>query len=646
MRTLLSSCAVAATLASAGTLLASGPTFRPNVAFTGSTLAAFRPVGDATWTAVNGEITGTPKSPAGGWLVLDKPYQDVGLYASFRCAAGCRAGLLFRAERTPDGGMKGVFVSLNDDIASYAVTIDARGRETSRDRLRPGGGQMRIAPPPSPTAAAAAPGGSAGAGRAAGPAVPLPIVRPDLSLKGGAWNSIEVMLDANIIRAFLNPGGSETAGGVIEGDASGFGPIALYVGGTAEVTYKDLAWRDLNLHTRVTERTAAAFRKQQVSDFYYSWGAGAGDFNRDGVLDIVSGPHVFLGPRYDTRREIYLQIATNPSDDYPRDAWMQFAGEFTNDGWDDALNCSFSGSATSGAPGCYVYVNPHNEPRRWTKIPVLPAFQTEIAVVRDVNGDGKLDVAYGAQNQVRWAERNPANPLGPWIEHNVSQVGFGNAHGMGVGDVNGDGRLDILNAFGWWEQPAAPSAATWTHHPEAFGRYGRNGVGGSVMAVYDVNGDALNDVVTVLNAHGFGLAWFEQTRDAGGRSSFVQHMIMDDYGTKNAGDVTFSEPHGSAVADMTGDGLPDFVVGKRYWAHRDDYLDPDPYGPAVLYVYKTVRNRNAPGGAEFVPELVNNHSGTGSDVLAVDLNKDGRMDLVSATRFGTFIFWGQSTARR
>jgi hypothetical protein len=58
-------------------------------------------------------------------------------------------------------------------------------------------------------------------------------------------------------------------------------------------------------------------------------------------------------------------------------------------------------------------------------------------------------------------------------------------------------------------------------------------------------------------------------------------------------------------------------------------------------VYRTVRNPKAPGGAEFVPELIDNHSGSGSDLLAVDLNKDGAMDIVTATRFGTFIYWGK-----
>ena len=165
------------------------------------------------------------------------------------------------------------------------------------------------------------------------------------------------------------------------------------------------------------------------------------------------------------------------------------------------------------------------------------------------------------------------------------------------------------------------------------------------MGVYDVNGDGLNDIVTSLGAHGWGLAWFEQKRDKSGNISFTEHMIMDDYSTKNAGDVTFSELHGNTVADIDGDGVPDFVVGKRVFSHQESYTDPDPYGPAVLYWFRTVRNPKAPGGAEFVPELIHNRSGAGSTVLAVDLNKDGAMDIVTSTNRGTFIFWGKPGAK-
>ena len=165
------------------------------------------------------------------------------------------------------------------------------------------------------------------------------------------------------------------------------------------------------------------------------------------------------------------------------------------------------------------------------------------------------------------------------------------------------------------------------------------GTGGAEMGVYDVNGDGLADVVTAIAAHGWGLAWFEQKRDAQGNISFQRHDIMGDYTTKNAGGVTFSEPHGSTFADIDNDGVPDFIVGKRYWSHLDDYFDPDPYGDPVLYCYHTVRNPQAPGGAEFVPELIHNRSGAGSDILAVDLNGDGLIDIITSTDRGTFIFW-------
>ena len=124
--------------------------FVPDHVFTGSTLTGWKPLGSAAWRAQNGEIIATPNG--GGWLIADRAYQDVAFSASFRCADGCSAGVLLRAERTPDGGLKGIYASLvADDLVSYRVTIDSNGKETSRERLRPaGGGQVRVAPPPAP----------------------------------------------------------------------------------------------------------------------------------------------------------------------------------------------------------------------------------------------------------------------------------------------------------------------------------------------------------------------------------------------------------------------------------------------------------------------------------------------------------------
>ena len=619
-----------------------GPTFTPDSVFKGSSLSGWHALGQAGWRAENGELIGVAK-PEGGWLALDRSFQDVGFYASFRATGGAKTGVLLRAEKTASG-MKGIYVALTgEEIASYALTLDAQGRELKRERLRPAGGQVRIAPPPDPNAPARGGRGAAAGrggfipGRFGAPAgVTLPIGPPSRDLRDGDWNRIEIFLDANIVRGFLNDS-SETAGGVAEDDAGRYGALALYVGGAGEVRFKDVSYKDLAFKTAQPEEVSNNFRIQRLNEHYYAWSQAAADFNHDGVLDVVAGPYIYFGPDYTKSEEIYLARTVNPSNQYASDAWVELAYDFTGDGWPDVLTTSHSQGA-----GAILYVNPKGEARRWDKYKVIPTIQTEITLLADVDGDGKPELVYGSEGALRYARPDPANPTAPWIVRTISETGMVMAHGLGVGDINGDGRMDITNTYGWWEQPPAGSRQElWTYHPQAFGRWTRSQPGGSVMAIYDVNGDGLNDVVTSLQAHGYGLAWFEQKRDAAGKISFAQHMIMDDQSAKNAGGVTFTELHGSASADIDGDGVPDFIVGKRYWSHLDDYYDPDPYGAPVLYWYRTVRNPKAPGGAEFVPELIHNRSGVGSDVLAKDLNGDGAVDIVTSTDRGTLIFWGK-----
>ena len=638
-------------------------TFIPDWTFKGSTLAGWHVLGAADWKAIDGELVGTPKSADGGWLVLDKSLQDVEFGADFKCAAGCKTGVLLRAEKTPTG-MKGVFLSLDEgEVGGYAVTLDTTGKIVTRERLRPGGGLMRVAPSAADAAAAAAArgrGAAGGAGRgaqgAAGRGAPgqvaggrgrgvLPsgATLPDLSeptaLKPNDWNDVDVVIDANIFRPWVNT--SASGGGAADDEVGKFGPLAIYVGGSGEVRFRDVSYRDLSLKRSVTEALSPNYRMRRLTPFYYSFASAAADFDRDGNLDIVSGPFIFLGPDFTKVREFYMALSTNPSTNFSSN-WLEFAGDFTGDGWPDVLLASTSGTR--------LYVNPKGEARRWDLhagiVPPAPNV-SEVSVMKDVDADGKPDLVYASAGAVRWAKPDPNNPTGPWLSTQVGEVGTYAAHGIGAGDINGDGRVDILNVYGWWEQPAKAATETWTYHPEPFGRQnGRGAPGGAEMCVYDVNGDGRNDIVTSLQAHVFGLAWFEQKRDAGGTISFVRHMISDNFATKNAGGVVFSQPHGSACADMNGDGMTDFVIGKRFFSHNESYADPDPYGAAVLYIYRTVRSKQAPGGAEFVPELVHNQSGAGSQVLAVDLNKDGATDLVTSGELGAFAFLGKPRAKK
>jgi len=627
----------AAALLAAALFAAVPPAFVPDSTFQGSSLKGWHVLGQADWRADKGELIATPKNAGGGWLVLDKSYQDVQFFASFRCSGSCRTGVLLRAEKT-GSGMKGVYVSLTQgDLASYRVTLDAQGQELSREKLRPASGTFRYTKdikPPQPEAAGR--GGRIGGGRGAQGDRPAPVFEPE------QWHTIQLILDADILRPTLASSSTGVRGGTFSGgrgmisggatddDMAGFGPVALYAGGTGEVHFKDVAFKDLMHKTEPMEKVSSHFRMQRISDFYYSWCAAVADINHDGVLDVVAPPFYYLGPNFTERREFMPGRTFNVSTEYTSDM-IVFAHDFTGDGWPDIVS-----TYTNGRP-LYLYVNPKGESRRWDRYEVVPAVGSEIALLRDVDGDGMPDVVYvDRESGVAYASPDRGNPTGPWkITHVSGPIAF-NPHGLGVGDINGDGRLDILTAVGWWEQPPKGSQQeTWTFHAANFGG------GAGQMSVYDVNGDGLNDVVTPLAAHGWGISWFEQKRDKAGKISFEEHPIMGDLSTKSAGNVAFSEIHASIAADLDGDGIPDLIVGKRLFSHEESYTDPDPYGASVLYWYRTVRNPKAPGGAEFVPELIHNRSGVGSHFVAVDLDKDGALDIITSVNRGTFIFYNK-----
>ena len=119
--------------------------YRTDRRYTPTSLAGWHVLGDAAWRVENGEYVGTPRAPGGGWLVLDQALQDTGFFAHFKCAGGCKSGVMLRAEKTATG-FKGIYVALTgEDVASYAMTLDANGKEISRERLRPAGGQIRFA---------------------------------------------------------------------------------------------------------------------------------------------------------------------------------------------------------------------------------------------------------------------------------------------------------------------------------------------------------------------------------------------------------------------------------------------------------------------------------------------------------------------
>jgi len=446
------------------------------------------------------------------------------------------------------------------------------------------------------------------------------------ALMAGDWNPVKINLWNETVRTW--PG----AGGVFTDQETGtFGPIALYVGGTGEVRFKDVAWKDVNAVDLPDEVVNSRFTIKRLSELYYGWSAVTSDINRDGAMDIISGPFVYFGPNFTTRRIYRMDRVYNPATEYAPDM-VNFTYDFTGDGYPDILASGWDRKL--GTRPIDLYVNPKGEPRRWTHTTVMPTPISESVLMTDIDGDRTPEFVFAVADGYAFAKPGP-DPTQPWIVHNVAPAGQrGNIHGMGgVGDVSGDGKADIVTIGGWYEQPAGGATMKpWAFHPYTFG------TASTEMGVYDVNGDGLTDVVVSLSVHGWGLAWYEQQKAADGSRTFVKHDIATDYSTKNAGNVVFSEAHAARFADMNGDKIPDFIVGKRYWSHLETYNGPDPYGPAAIYIYRTVRNPKAPGGAEFVPELVHNRGGVGSAFEVADINKDGKPDIAVANAYGTQVF--------
>jgi hypothetical protein len=356
------------------------------------------------------------------------------------------------------------------------------------------------------------------------------------------------------------------------------------------------------------EKPSIHFKRTQLDAKFRSEGVAVGDFNNDGKQDISAGTVYYAAP--DWKMVSVLEKPLDPVDPIGySESFCNFADDINRDGRTDLIVVGFPGKET------LWYEQPAEAGKPWKRHVCTPITNNESPAYLDIDGEAgrELLFAWDPGKHVGYAKPSASGlwKLVPASAPNAPGTDKF-SHGIGAGDINGDGRTDITVIQGWWEAPGDKTQSPWVFHPVNFGEACAN------MYAYDFDGDGDNDVVS-SSAHMIGIWWHEQTPEG-----WKTHTISRD----------MSQTHSLNLADINGDGLPDLVTGKRYWAHGPKG-DANPDAPAVVYWFELKREGGKP---KWIPHEIDNNSGVGTQFEVADVNGDGLLDVVTANKKGAHYF--------
>lgn len=367
---------------------------------------------------------------------------------------------------------------------------------------------------------------------------------------------------------------------------------------------------------------AIPFRKHTL-DLGVSEAVTVVDMNGDGRLDIVSGENWYeqlasqpgSGPRF-----VKHKFRDLPYTNFYLEDLSDLAIDVNGDGYPDVVTCSYWSHPLTW------WENPGASGGPWREHIIETRSAVEFVFLVDILNTGKpLQILPQFGNRdfsLTWYELAGKGAANPWIAHAISPNSYG--HGIGAGDVNGDGRTDIITPQGWFEAPADPRTGQWVFHAEF-----DLGATGFIYAA-DVNGDGTPDLVTSLG-HGYGIFWYEQRKNSAGRRTWVKHLIDDGW----------SQSHAMTLADLNGDGRPELITGKRYYAHEHD---PGANEPLGVYWYEAINAE----GTKWRRHILDysSRTGGGMQIPVVDIDGDGDLDIVVAGKSGLFLFENLATGER
>lgn len=359
------------------------------------------------------------------------------------------------------------------------------------------------------------------------------------------------------------------------------------------------------------------FRKHTVDDGRAE-SVTVADVNQDGQLDIISGADWYEQASATEKGSGARWIKHHFRDVGFTDSYVEdlsdLAVDVNGDGYPDIVTCSYWTKPLSW------WQNPGKTKQPWGEHVMVPkGSSVEFVFLVDILNTGKplqlLPQFGGEDSPLSWYELARPGVSEPWIKHEIASKSYG--HGIGAGDVNKDGRTDIITPKGWFEAPPDPRTGQWTFHSEF-----DLGIVGFIY-IKDVNGDGLPDLITSMG-HDYGIFWYEQQMKPDGTHAWVKHVIDD----------TWSQSHAMTVVDLLGDGRLDLVTGKRFHSHPHD---PGANEPLGLYWYEPIQSHDRLQWAKHFIDY-STRTGGGMQIPVVDIDDDGDLDIVVAGKGGLFLF--------